>query len=85
MENKLHSVPMIFPGQASQAVGMARDLAAQEGPAGEFLRGVDGVLGYGLTHIMFEGPLETLTETHHAQPAIRAHSLHSGNGTGSNP
>ncbi|MBK6732764.1 MAG: ACP S-malonyltransferase [bacterium] len=75
MENKLHSVPMIFPGQASQAVGMARDLAAQEGPAGEFLRGVDGVLGYGLTHIMFEGPLETLTETHHAQPAILAHSL----------
>lgn len=75
MPDILHRVPMIFPGQASQAVGMARDLAALPGAAGDWLRGVDGVLGYGLTGIMFEGPLETLTETHHAQPAILAHSL----------
>ena len=70
-----HRVPMIFPGQASQYVGMARDLAQDPGAAGQWLRGVDGVLGYGLGAIMAEGPLETLTETHHAQPAILAHAV----------
>ena len=68
-------IPMIFPGQASQAVGMAGDLLSAPGAAGEFLRSVDGILGYGLTSIMTAGPIETLTETHHAQPAILAHSL----------
>lgn len=70
-----HRVPMIFPGQASQYVGMASDLAQDPGAAGQWLRGVDGVLGYGLGAIMAEGPLETLTETHHAQPAILAHAV----------
>lgn len=70
-----HRVPMIFPGQASQAVGMAADLLALPGAAGGFLRSVDDVLGYGLTKLMADGPLETLTETHHAQPAILAHSV----------
>lgn len=68
-------VPMIFPGQASQAVGMAVDLMSGSGPASEFLARVDGLLGLPLTTIMREGPAETLTETHHAQPAILAHSV----------
>lgn len=68
-------IPMVFPGQASQAVGMAADLLARSGAAGDFLRSVDGILGYPLTKLMAEGPLETLTETHHAQPAILAHSV----------
>ena len=75
MKPVLHRVPMIFPGQASQAVGMARDLAEAPGAAGDFLRTVDEVVGYDLTRIMFDGPLETLTETRHAQPAILAHSV----------
>lgn len=75
MQSILHRVPMIFPGQASQAVGMARDLATLPGAAGDFLRGVDATLGFGLTGIMFDGPLETLTETRNAQPAILAHSV----------
>lgn len=68
-------VPMIFPGQASQAVGMARDLAAADGPAAQYLARVDEILGTGLTAIMFEGPAEVLTETRNAQPAILAHSV----------
>lgn len=68
-------VPMIFPGQASQAVGMAADLVDRPGAAGEFLRAVDDCLGYPLLQLMAEGPLEKLTETHHAQPAILAHSV----------
>ena len=66
---------MIFPGQASQAVGMARDLAAGNGPGARFLAEVDGLLGHDLTSLMYEGPVETLTETWNAQPAILAHSV----------
>jgi [acyl-carrier-protein] S-malonyltransferase len=68
-------VPMIFPGQASQQVGMAADLLARSGPGAAFLARVDTILGLPLTAIMREGPPETLTETHHAQPAILAHSV----------
>ncbi len=68
-------VPMMFPGQASQSVGMARDLYAADGPAADYLRGVNDALGFDLLGIMFEGPAETLTETRNAQPAILAHSV----------
>jgi len=68
-------VPMIFPGQASQAVGMASDLAAGDGPGAEFLGRIDGILDHGLSGIMADGPAETLTETWNAQPAILAHSV----------
>ena len=68
-------VPMIFPGQASQSVGMAQDLAEAGGPAADFLATVNDVLGIDLTGIMFGGPDDVLTETHNAQPAILAHSV----------
>jgi [acyl-carrier-protein] S-malonyltransferase len=68
-------VPMIFPGQASQVVGMAQDLAAAGGPGAAFLQTVDEALGEDLTPIMFAGPGEVLTETRNAQPAILAHSV----------
>ncbi|MFO7652479.1 MAG: ACP S-malonyltransferase [Candidatus Krumholzibacteriia bacterium] len=68
-------VPMIFPGQASQVVGMARDLAGGSGPAADFLCRVDRILEHRLTRVMFEGPADILTQTHHAQPAILAHSV----------
>ena len=66
---------MIFPGQASQTVGMARDLFEAAGPARDFLLQIDDALGVDLTGIMFGGPGEILTETRNAQPAILAHSV----------
>lgn len=71
----MYKVPMIFPGQASQSVGMAQDLAAAGGAAGGFLARIDDILGDELTRIMFEGPSDVLTETRNAQPAILAHSV----------
>jgi len=68
-------VPMIFPGQASQSVGMAADLMTGSGPGATFLAQVDGLLDLGLTALMTDGPAETLTETWYAQPAILAHSV----------
>jgi len=70
-----YRVPMIFPGQASQSVGMAADLAAGRGRASAFMGEVNASLGDDLTGIMFNGPKEVLTETHNAQPAILAHSV----------
>ena len=66
---------MIFPGQASQSVGMAADLAEGHGRASAFLGEVNAALGDDLTGIMFDGPGEVLTETRNAQPAILAHSV----------
>jgi len=71
----MYRLPMLFPGQASQAVGMAGDLAGGDGPGARFLADVDGILEHPLTGLMYEGPAETLTETWNAQPAILAHSV----------
>jgi [acyl-carrier-protein] S-malonyltransferase len=65
----------IFPGQGSQAVGMGRDLAAAFGPARAVFEEVDEVLKQKLSKLMFEGPIEELTLTENAQPALMAVSL----------
>jgi [acyl-carrier-protein] S-malonyltransferase len=69
------SFAFIFPGQASQAVGMGKDLHANSAAAREVFDEIDDVLGRKLTDVMFEGPSEDLTRTENAQPAITAVSL----------
>lgn len=66
---------LLFPGQGSQKVGMARDLAERFVEARTTLAEIDAALGVSLRNIMFEGPEETLTLTQNAQPAILAHSV----------
>ena len=66
---------LIFPGQGSQAVGMARDLAEAFPQAKAVLDEVDAALGQNLSRLMFEGPVEELTLTTNAQPALMAASL----------
>jgi len=68
-------IPMLFPGQGSQTVGMTADLMEKPGPAAEFLGTVNETLGTDLLTTMHEGPTEILTETRNAQPAIVAHSV----------
>ncbi|MGH7523125.1 MAG: ACP S-malonyltransferase [Gemmatimonadales bacterium] len=65
---------LLFPGQGSQKVGMAKDLAARFPEALATLDGIDAALGLALTRLMWQGPEEELTLTHNAQPAILAHS-----------
>jgi [acyl-carrier-protein] S-malonyltransferase len=65
----------LFPGQGSQAVGMGRVLAQTSAPARDVLAESDEVLGFPLSRLMFEGPLEELTETRNAQPALLAHGV----------
>ena len=65
----------VFPGQGSQEVGMAKELAATFPAARALLDEVDEALGQKLSALMFEGPIETLTLTENAQPALMAASL----------
>ena len=65
----------IFPGQASQAVGMGREVAEAFAVAKEVFEEVDEALKQNLSKLMFEGPDDELVLTENAQPAIMAVSL----------
>ena len=69
------AVAFVFPGQGSQAVGMGAELARAHASARAVFDEVDAALGQDLSRIVFEGPLETLTLTENAQPALMAVSL----------
>jgi len=64
----------LFPGQASQFVGMAKDLCEQFPVAREMFERANAALGFDIQRICFEGPLEELTKTSITQPAILIHS-----------
>lgn len=64
-----------FPGQGSQAVGMGKALADAFFEARTVFEAVDDALGEKLSQIIWEGPIETLTLTENAQPALMAVSL----------
>ncbi|HEY4547215.1 MAG TPA: ACP S-malonyltransferase [Pedomonas sp.] len=65
----------VFPGQGSQAVGMGKALYDASQTAREVFGEVDEALQQNLSRLMFEGPLDELTLTENAQPAIMAVSL----------
>ncbi len=69
------ALAFIFPGQGSQAVGMGQALKNAYPAAREVFEAVDEALGESLSRLMAEGPIETLTLTENAQPAIMAVSI----------
>ncbi|MFI4975848.1 MAG: ACP S-malonyltransferase [Caulobacterales bacterium] len=69
------SLAFLFPGQGSQAVGMGADLAGAFAAAREVFEEVDDALGQKLSLLMRDGPIEDLTLTENAQPALMAVSL----------
>jgi len=69
------AIAFIFPGQGSQAVGMGKGLAEAFASARAVFDEVDAALGDKLSAIMWEGPLERVTLTENAQPALVAVSL----------
>jgi [acyl-carrier-protein] S-malonyltransferase len=69
------SVAFVFPGQGSQAVGMGKALADCYPAANAVFAEVDAALGEKLSAVMWEGPIDTLTLTENAQPALMAVSL----------
>jgi [acyl-carrier-protein] S-malonyltransferase len=69
------SIAFVFPGQGSQAVGMGSEIAQAHPQARAVFDEVDAALEQKLADIMFNGPLETLTLTENAQPALMAVSM----------
>lgn len=65
---------MLFPGQGTQYVGMAKDLLRFPG-ARRIFELANEVLKYDLLKICLEGPREKLNRTEHAQLAVMVSSL----------
>ena len=71
----MESIAFLFPGQGSQLVGMGHALYLAEPAAREVFAQADETLGLPLSGICFDGPIETLTDTINAQPAILTTSI----------
>ncbi|MDE2356566.1 MAG: ACP S-malonyltransferase [Alphaproteobacteria bacterium] len=69
------SLALVFPGQGSQTVGMGMELAEAFSAARAVFAEVDDALSQHLFRLMREGPIEDLTLTENAQPALMAVSL----------
>jgi len=65
-------IALVFPGQASQAVGMGKDLAERFPEALRVFEEADGVLGEDFRRLLWEGPAESLNLTANTQPAVLA-------------
>ena len=68
-------VAFVFPGQGSQYVGMGRELYNNFQVVRETMEEADDSLGFGLTKLCFEGPVEELNSTVNTQPALLAVSV----------
>lgn len=68
-------ITLLFAGQGAQSVGMGRELAAAFPAAKSLFEQADDVLGFSLSSVMFDGPMEELTRTSRCQPALYAHGL----------
>ena len=60
----------MFPGQGSQEVGMGRAFIESSDQAQALVQLADKSLGFPLSKIILEGPIDRLTLTENAQPAI---------------
>ena len=66
---------LFFPGQASQYVGMAKDLYDSSGEVRQLYQLASDEMGADIARLSFEGPAEELKKTRFTQPAILLHSL----------
>ena len=66
---------LVFPGQGSQKIGMGKEFFDNFQIAKEIFQNVDDSLSQNLSKLIFEGPLDELTLTENAQPAIMTVSM----------
>jgi len=75
MKPNSEKIAYIFPGQGSQKVGMGLDLANRFDYCKELFKQADGIVGYELSKVIWEGPVEELNDTINTQPALYLHSI----------
>ena len=63
-------ISVVFPGQGSQTVGMAKELYNSKSYIKELFSRADEILGFSLSKIILEGPKIELDQTENTQPAI---------------
>ncbi|EXG83174.1 ACP S-malonyltransferase [Saccharibacillus sacchari] len=68
-------IAFVFPGQGAQSVGMARDAYDALPDAKTLFDTADRTLGFGLTKLVFDGPVDDLKQTANTQPALLTASL----------
>ena len=71
----MSKIAFVFPGQGSQTVGMGKDLYDNFSIAKETYEKACDILNFDLIKLCFEGPIEELTKTENAQPAILTTSI----------
>lgn len=71
----MKQVAFVFPGQASQYVGMGKELCDNFPEAAAIFEKADNALGFSLSRLCFEGPQEELNKTAITQPAVLTTSI----------
>jgi [acyl-carrier-protein] S-malonyltransferase len=69
------SIALLFAGQGAQRVGMGKDLSQQFAVAANRFAEADAKLGYSISQIAFDGPIEELTKTSRCQVALYVHGI----------
>jgi [acyl-carrier-protein] S-malonyltransferase len=69
------SIALLFSGQGAQQVGMGKDFSQQFAVAANRFAEADAALGYSISEIAFNGPLDELTKTSRCQVALYVHGL----------
>jgi [acyl-carrier-protein] S-malonyltransferase len=69
------SIALLFSGQGAQQVGMGKDLSQRFAVASNRFAEADARLGYAISQIAFNGPIEELTKTSRCQVALYVHGI----------
>lgn len=71
----MKKIAFIFPGQGAQTVGMGKDFAEKYPAAKETFEEADDTLRRNLSSIIWNGPIDLLTETKNSQTGIYVTSI----------